>query len=239
MDQLIPGLQVLLGALAPAFRQEVHGLFCQMVAAWIVCLGRRSISRVWETTGQAEQRNHAAAFRLFSQAAWERTTRCTAATHPRYQASRVHAWHSSNALNPMFPHLGQIGPSGWRVEMTAQVSIEQQLAMACRPARGHLGHLVTPSQAWENGRKLRKCSHQSVVRNGIMVKARTGGLVFSLTLTYPETARQRERFGIRTQYAWMRQTHVHDKRISQNTYPTHLIFHYIMNLRILYLTDSD
>src|SRR5260370_15822535 len=72
MDQLIPGLQVLLGALAPAFRQEVHGLFCQMVAAWIVCLGRRSISRVWETTGQAEQRNHAAAFRLFSQAAWDR-----------------------------------------------------------------------------------------------------------------------------------------------------------------------
>jgi hypothetical protein len=70
MDQLIPGLEVLLGALAPAFRQEVHGLFCQMVAAWIVCLGRRSISRVWETTGQAEQRNHAAAFRLFSQAAW-------------------------------------------------------------------------------------------------------------------------------------------------------------------------
>ena len=70
MDQLIPSLEVLLGALTPAFRQEVHGLFCQMVAAWIVCLGRRSISRVWETTGQAEQRNHAAAFRLFSQAAW-------------------------------------------------------------------------------------------------------------------------------------------------------------------------
>ena len=41
-----------------------------MVAAWIVCLGRRSISRVWETTGQSERRNHAAAFRLFSQAAW-------------------------------------------------------------------------------------------------------------------------------------------------------------------------
>ena len=70
MDQLIPGLEVLLGALAPAFRHEVHGLFCQMVAAWIVCLGRRCISRVWETTGQAERRNHAAAFRLFSQAVW-------------------------------------------------------------------------------------------------------------------------------------------------------------------------
>src|SRR5262245_4952254 len=70
MDQLIPSLAPLLAGLAPAFRLEVHGLFCQMVGAWIVCLGRRSISRVWETTGQAEQRNHAAAFRLFSEAVW-------------------------------------------------------------------------------------------------------------------------------------------------------------------------
>ena len=70
MNQLIPTLEVLLDALAPAFRQEVHVLFGQMIAAWIVCLGRRSISRVWETTGQADTRNHAAAFRLFSQAAW-------------------------------------------------------------------------------------------------------------------------------------------------------------------------
>src|SRR5258708_33193774 len=69
MEQLIPSLELLLVGLAPAFRQEVHTLFCQMVGAWIVCLGRRSISRVWERTGQAEQRNHAAAFRLFSQAA--------------------------------------------------------------------------------------------------------------------------------------------------------------------------
>src|SRR5213080_2214640 len=70
MDQLIPSLDVLLLLLTPAFRQEVHILFCQMVAAWIVCLGRRTISRVWETTGQADERNHAAAYRLFSEAAW-------------------------------------------------------------------------------------------------------------------------------------------------------------------------
>jgi hypothetical protein len=70
MNQLIPSLAVLPVGLAPAFRQEVYALFGQMVGAWIVCLGRRSINRVWETTGQAEQRNHAAAFRLFSQAAW-------------------------------------------------------------------------------------------------------------------------------------------------------------------------
>ena len=60
----------MLDPLAAAFRQEVHALFCKVVAAWIVCLGRRTISRVWETTGQTEQRNHAAAYRLFSEAVW-------------------------------------------------------------------------------------------------------------------------------------------------------------------------
>lgn len=70
MDQLIPSLHLLLDPLAPAFRSEVYALFRDLVAAWIVCLGRRTISRVWETTGQAEQRNHAAAYRLFSEAVW-------------------------------------------------------------------------------------------------------------------------------------------------------------------------
>ncbi len=70
MNQSIPGLQALLDLCAPAFRPEVYTLFVEMTLAWIVCLGRRTISRVWETTGQAEERNHAAAFRLFSQAVW-------------------------------------------------------------------------------------------------------------------------------------------------------------------------
>jgi hypothetical protein len=70
MDELIPTLRALLDPLAGAFRQEVHTRFCTLVAAWIVCLGRRTISRVWETTGQADKRNHAAAFRTFSEAVW-------------------------------------------------------------------------------------------------------------------------------------------------------------------------
>ncbi|HWG47208.1 MAG TPA: transposase [Gemmataceae bacterium] len=70
MDQLIPSLRVLLGPLAPAFRSEVYSSFCLTVVAWIVCLGRRTISRVWETTGHTQQRNHAAAYRLFSEAVW-------------------------------------------------------------------------------------------------------------------------------------------------------------------------
>jgi len=41
-----------------------------MAVAWVVCLGRRTISRVWETTGFAPHRHHAAAYRLFAQAVW-------------------------------------------------------------------------------------------------------------------------------------------------------------------------
>jgi hypothetical protein len=41
-----------------------------MTAAWVVCLGRRSVSRVWETTGRSENEDHSKAFRLFSEAAW-------------------------------------------------------------------------------------------------------------------------------------------------------------------------
>jgi|HubBroStandDraft_6_1064221.scaffolds.fasta_scaffold184460_1 hypothetical protein len=70
MDELIPSLHVLLDPMAAAFRREVHELFCKVVAAWIVCLGRRTISRVWETTGQTEHRNHACVYRLFSEAVW-------------------------------------------------------------------------------------------------------------------------------------------------------------------------
>src|ERR1700730_18636783 len=70
MDQLIPSLEVFLALFAPVFRQEVFATFQQTVVAWIVCLGRRSISRVWETTGKSAEQDHSAAFRLFSQAVW-------------------------------------------------------------------------------------------------------------------------------------------------------------------------
>jgi hypothetical protein len=70
MHQLIPSLADLLAPLAPAFRPEVFRTFCLMTGAWIACIGRRTISRVWETTGQTHSRHHAAAFRLFSQAVW-------------------------------------------------------------------------------------------------------------------------------------------------------------------------
>jgi hypothetical protein len=70
MGQLTPELLALLAPFAACFRPEVFATFSQITAAWIVTLGRRTISRVWETTGRADECDHSAAFRLFSQAVW-------------------------------------------------------------------------------------------------------------------------------------------------------------------------
>lgn len=70
MDQLTPSLCDLVAGYAPCFRTEAFQMFCRMLRAWIICLGRRTISRVWETTGLSKDHDHSAAFRLFSEAAW-------------------------------------------------------------------------------------------------------------------------------------------------------------------------
>lgn len=70
MDQLTPCFRCLLEAFASCFRPEVFATFSLMASAWVVCLGRRSISRVWETTGRSAAEDHSKAFRLFSEAAW-------------------------------------------------------------------------------------------------------------------------------------------------------------------------
>jgi hypothetical protein len=76
MNQLIPSFQVLVHCFAPCFRIEVFRTFEQMLCAWIVCLGRRTVSRVWESTGHAARRNHASAFRLFSASKWDWDVLC-------------------------------------------------------------------------------------------------------------------------------------------------------------------
>jgi hypothetical protein len=70
MDQLTPSLAALLCLESRCFRGEVFQMFRTMLGAWIVCLGRRTISRVWETTGLSQSQDHSAAFRLFSDAVW-------------------------------------------------------------------------------------------------------------------------------------------------------------------------
>lgn len=70
MDQLTPSLAALLEPFAVCFRPEVFATFRLMVSAWMVCLGRHTVSRVWETTGHAATADHSPAFRLFNQAIW-------------------------------------------------------------------------------------------------------------------------------------------------------------------------
>ncbi len=70
MDQLTLSLATLVGIYGHGFRAEVFQMFQYMLGGWIVCLGRRTISRVWETTGLSQTRDHCAAFRLFSEAVW-------------------------------------------------------------------------------------------------------------------------------------------------------------------------
>ena len=70
MDKLIPSLFALVAIEHQCFRAEVYEMFRSMLGGWIVCLGRRTISRVWETTGRSGSEDHSAAFRLFSEAVW-------------------------------------------------------------------------------------------------------------------------------------------------------------------------
>jgi DDE superfamily endonuclease len=63
-------LVVLLAPFSVCFNEPVFATFQVMVVAWIACLGRRTISRVWQTTGQAADTDHCYAYRLFNAAAW-------------------------------------------------------------------------------------------------------------------------------------------------------------------------
>lgn len=70
MDHLTDSFLRLLDPFWVCFRCEAFSTFCSMTAAWVVCLGRRTVSRVWETTGRSAREDHSKAFRLFSEAAW-------------------------------------------------------------------------------------------------------------------------------------------------------------------------
>lgn len=70
MDHLTDSFLRLLDPFWVCFRAEPFSTFCSMTCAWVVCLGRRTVSRVWETTGRSAKEDHSKAFRLFSSAAW-------------------------------------------------------------------------------------------------------------------------------------------------------------------------
>lgn len=70
MDHFTPSWIALVAPFQDCFRPEVFLTFRLMLTAWVVCLGRRTISRVWETTGHSADEDHSRAFRLFNHAAW-------------------------------------------------------------------------------------------------------------------------------------------------------------------------
>jgi DDE superfamily endonuclease len=70
MNKVTAPFIVLLAPFTPCFNEPVHATFSAIVAAWIVCLGRRTISRVWQTIGHTEADDHSAVYRFFNQALW-------------------------------------------------------------------------------------------------------------------------------------------------------------------------
>jgi hypothetical protein len=71
MDQLIPGLAELIAPFRACFRAEVFQTFQVLIAGWIICVGPRTISEVWQATGLAAKRHHDTAYAVFHSAAWE------------------------------------------------------------------------------------------------------------------------------------------------------------------------
>jgi hypothetical protein len=71
VDQLIPTLAELVAPFRDCFRAEVFQTFQILIAGWIVCVGPRTISEVWQATGLAARRHHDTAYAVFHSAAWQ------------------------------------------------------------------------------------------------------------------------------------------------------------------------
>ena len=71
MAYLIPSLLVLLEAFRPCFRREAFHNFRTAVCAWLLCLGRRTLSEVVQAGGLPADKHHDALDHLFAHAAWE------------------------------------------------------------------------------------------------------------------------------------------------------------------------
>jgi hypothetical protein len=68
---LIPSLAALLDAFRHCFRLEAFDNFKHAVAAWLICLGRRTLSEVFQAGGLPRGKHHDALYHLFSKAAWK------------------------------------------------------------------------------------------------------------------------------------------------------------------------
>jgi hypothetical protein len=70
VEHLIPSLAALLEALRPCFRAEAFFVFRHAVSGWLLCLGRRTLTEVWQHAGLSASRHFSALFHLFAGARW-------------------------------------------------------------------------------------------------------------------------------------------------------------------------
>jgi DDE superfamily endonuclease len=71
MDQLIPSLATLVETFRDCFHPHVFSTFQTLLAGWIICVGPRTISEVWQATGWAARRHHDTASAVFHSACWD------------------------------------------------------------------------------------------------------------------------------------------------------------------------
>lgn len=72
MDYLIPSLAALVDTFRPAFaRPEVFATFHHLLAGWVVALGPRTLSEVWQATGRSATHHWDTAYSFFATAKWE------------------------------------------------------------------------------------------------------------------------------------------------------------------------
>jgi DDE superfamily endonuclease len=71
VDHLIPSLAELLGPFRGCFRQEAFLNFASVVEAWLVCLGPRTLSEVWQFCFLPRARHYCTIYDLFSRAGWD------------------------------------------------------------------------------------------------------------------------------------------------------------------------
>lgn len=71
MDQVIPSLAELLAHFRPAFRAEAFHNFAAVVQAWLLCLGPRTLTEVWQFSLLPRVRHYSAIYHLFAYAKWD------------------------------------------------------------------------------------------------------------------------------------------------------------------------
>lgn len=71
MEQLITSLAQLLEPFRHCFRHEAFHNFRAVTDAWIVCLGPRTLSEVWQVCSLQSRRHYSCIYDLFSRAHWQ------------------------------------------------------------------------------------------------------------------------------------------------------------------------